>query len=296
MNMDTINMQANSSSSLVSRTAELNIGKILLDMGKITAEDAERVIQLQKREGVRFGEAAQKLRLITEEDIRHVLSLQFEYPYLKSSEGGFSQSLVAAYEPFSPQVEALRALRTQLILRWFNEGHKALAVISANGGEGASHLAANLAIVFSQLGEHTLLIDANLRDPAQHRLFNIKEPRGLSDVLVARAGFSEVAVKIPSFVDLTVLGAGTIPPNPQELLSRASFGTLMNHVQAQYDVVIVDNAPAFATSDVQTTAKACEGVLLVSKLNDTRLAELTQVRDQMLMTGAKIVGAVVNEF
>jgi chain length determinant protein tyrosine kinase EpsG len=295
MNMDIINMQTNSS-SLVNRKQELNIGKILLDIGKITAEDAERVIQLQKREGIRFGEAAQKLRLITEDDIRYVLSLQFDYPYLHPSEGGFSQSLVAAYAPFSPQVEALRALRTQLILRWFNEGHKALAVISPNGGEGASHLAANLAIVFSQLGEHTLLIDANLRNPTQQKLFNIKEPRGLSDVLAARVGFSEVAVKVPSFVDLTVLGAGTIPPNPQELLGRASFAALMNQAQSQYDVVIVDNTPANGSSDVQATAKACEGVLLVSKLNETRLTELTQVRDQMLMTGAQIVGAVINEF
>lgn len=293
--MDILNLQTNSS-SVVSLKQELNIGKILLDMGKITAEDAERVIQLQKREDIRFGEAAKRLRLINDDDIRYVLSLQFDYPYLHPSEGGFSQSLVAAYAPFSPQVEALRALRTQLILRWFNEGHKSLAVISPNGGEGASHLAANLAIVFSQLGEHTLLIDANLRNPAQQKLFNIGESRGLSDILAARAGFSDVAVKVPSFVDLTVLGAGTIPPNPQELLGRASFAALMSQVKSQYDVIIVDNSPGSVSSDVQTTAKASEGVLLVSKINETRLEELSQLRDQMLMTGAQIVGAVVNEF
>jgi protein-tyrosine kinase len=274
---------------------EANIGKLLLDLGKITLEDAERIIRLQKVEGLRFGAAAQKLGMVTEADIRQALSLQFDYPYLQPNQGSFSKGLVAAYQPFSPQVEALRALRSQLILTWFNEGNKSLAVVSANEDEGCSNLAANLAVVFSQLGEQTLLIDANLREPNQHKIFNLDEPRGLSDILVGRADL-DIVTRIDSFVNLSVLGAGTVPPNPQELLSRGIFTDLINHAITHYDIVIVDTAPAGHTSDAQTVAGRCGGALLVSKLNQTRVSELENVRDQLTVTGVQIVGAVVNDY
>lgn len=273
---------------------EANIGKLLLDLGKITLEDAERIIRLQKVEGLRFGAAAQKLGMVTEADIRQALSLQFDYPYLQPNQGSFSKNLVAAYQPFSPQVEALRALRSQLILTWFNEGNKSLAIVSANENEGCSNLAANLAVVFSQLGEQTLLIDANLREPAQHQIFNLSEPRGLSDILVGRADLN-IVTRIDTFVNLSVLGAGTVPPNPQELLSRSIFTDLINHAITHYDIVIVDTAPAGDTSDAQTVAGRCGGALLVSKLNQTRVTELENVRDQLTVTGVQIVGAVVND-
>ncbi len=274
---------------------ESNIGKLLLDLGKIKPEDAERIIRLQKAENLKFGAAAQKLGLITESDIKQVLALQFDYPYLQPNTGDFSQNLVAAYQPFSPQVEALRALRSQLIIRWFNEGNKALAVLSPTGADGSSNLAANLAIVFSQLGEQTLLIDANLRNPVQHKLFNLSEKKGLSDILVGRAGV-DVLTKIESFVDLTVLGAGTIPPNPQELLTRPSFSEFMNQAKNSYDVVIVDAPAASETSDAQAIAWRCGGALLVSRLNQTRVGDLKNIKDQLTVNGVQIVGAVINDF
>lgn len=274
---------------------DVSIGKLLLDIGKIKPEDAERILRLQKADGLRFGDAALKLGLINESDIQQVLSMQFDYPYLQANQGLFSKDLVAAYEPFSPQVEALRALRSQLILRWFNEGYKSLAVISTMSSDGCSNLAANLAVVFSQLGERTLLIDANLRSPAQHRIFNLRERRGLSDILVGRAGL-EVVTKIESLVDLTVLGAGTVPPNPQELLSRSNFTELMNQAATSYDIVIVDTAPAMETSDAQTVASRCGGALLASKLNETRLSDLNNLKEQLITCGVQIVGAVVSDF
>ena len=278
-----------------SRKSDSSIGKLLLDLGKIKPEDAERILRLQKAENIRFGDAAQKLGLITEEDIKQVLSLQFDYPYLQPNEGQFSKELIAAYKPFSKQVEALRALRSQLILRWFNEGYKSLAIVSATSEDGCSNLAANLAVVFSQLGEQTLLVDANLRDPVQHKIFNLNETKGLSDILVGRSGL-EVVKKVDSFVDLTVLGAGTVPPNPQELLSRANFIEFMKQATAHYDVVIVDTAPAIETSDAQTVASRCGGALMTSRLNQTKLADITNIRDQLTLAGVQIVGAVVNDF
>lgn len=274
---------------------DASIGKLLLEQGKITPGDAERVLRYQKDHQLRFGDAALALGLITEADIRQVLALQFDYPYLQPDQGAFSQALVAAYQPFSPQVEALRALRTQLVLRWFSEGHRALAVVSSASGEGCSYLAANLAVVFSQLGEQTLLVDANFRQPAQHRLFNLQETRGLSDILAGRAGM-EAMSRIEAFVDLTVLGAGTEPPNPQELLSRTSFADFMQQAMQQFDVVIVDTSPANTTSDAQTVASRCGGALLTARLNQTRMVDLKNLQDQLTLSGVPIVGAVLNDF
>ena len=274
---------------------EASIGRLLLDMGKITPENAERVLRLQKEQNLRFGDAAQKLGFITEADISQALSLQFDYPYLQPGQGNFAPELVAAYQPFSSQVEGLRALRSQLMLRWFSEGDKALAVMSPNLNEGCSYLAANLAVVFSQLGERTLLVDANLRSARQNKIFNLKETRGLSDILVERAGI-EVVTRIDSFVGLSVLGAGTTPPNPQELLGRPSFSNFMNQAMLNYDVIIVDTPPAANTSDAQAIASRCGGVLLVSRLNHTPLSDLANIRDQIKVIGVRIVGAVLNDF
>lgn len=272
-----------------------SIGRLLLQLGKITLADSENILNAQQEYGLRFGDAALKLGLIKESDIRQVLALQFNYPYLQVGQGDYSDELIAAYQPFSKQVEALRALRSQLMMRWFSEGYKSLAIVSANAGEGGSYLAANLAIVFSQLGERTLLVDANLREPRQHEIFNLKENRGLSDIIAGRAGL-DVITQVDSFVDLSVLGAGTVPPNPQELLNRASFTEFMNQAIGQYDIVLVDTTPATATADAQATVARCGGALLVSRLNHTRLTDVAELRDQITVTGARVVGAVINEF
>ncbi len=134
------------------------IGAILVDEGKLRIQDAERILYAQKEKGLRFGEAAIALGLVTESDIQRALSLQHDYPYLLPNESKVSRKLGAAYEPFGKQGEALRALRSQLLLRWFSgeSERRTLAVVSPDRGDGRSVLCANLAIVFSQLGESTL--------------------------------------------------------------------------------------------------------------------------------------------
>jgi chain length determinant protein tyrosine kinase EpsG len=271
------------------------IGRLLIQLGKISSEDTEKILLTQQKHGLLFGDAAIKLGLISDADIHQVLAMQFNYQYLQAGQGNYSEDLVAAYQPFSKQVEALRALRSQLMMRWFNESNKSLAIVSANAGEGVSYLAANLAIMFSQLGERTLLVDANMRDPRQHKLFNLQESRGLSNIIAGRAGM-DVISKIEFLEDLSVLGAGTLPPNPQELLNRGSFTYFIDQATNQYDVVIVDTAPAATTADAQVTVARCGGALLLSRLNKTRLSDLTEVRNQIAVTGSSLVGAVINDF
>jgi len=272
-----------------------NIGRLLLQLGKIRPEDTETILRVQHDQHLRFGDAALKLGLITEADISQALALQFNYPYLQPGQGSYSNELVAAYQPFSKQVEALRALRSQLMVLWFNQRNKSLAMVSSNAGEGVSYLSANLAIMFSQLGERTLLIDANMRNPRQQAMFNLRGNLGLSDIIAGRAGL-EAIKKIEFFEDLSVLSAGTIPPNPQELLNRLRFAHFMNYARSKYDIVLVDAAPAKLSADAQVTAANCGGALLISRLNHTCLSDITEVRNQIAVTGAQVVGAVINEF
>lgn len=277
------------------KRGDSSIGGLLLESGKITAENAERVLRMQKELGIRFGEAALRLGLITEADIQQVLAQQFEYPYLQPGESNFSPRLVAAFDPFSPQVETLRAVRSQLMLRWFARGRKGLAIVAVDSGDGASLFAANLAVVFSQLGEQTLLVDANLRQPHQQDIFDLKSRQGLSDVLAGRADLS-VVTKIDSFVDLSVLSSGTLPPNPQELLSRSSFGNLNAQLESRYDVVLYDTA-AFATAaDALAIAGRVGGVLLVVRKNKTHLDDIMTMCDQVTHAGAEVVGSVLVDF
>jgi len=279
----------------VRRGADSSIGGLLLESGKITPENAERVLRMQKELGIRFGEAAQRLGLVTEADIQAVLARQFDYPYLQAGTGKFSDKLVAAYAPFSQQVEHLRAVRSQLMLRWFARGHKSLVIASVSPGDGTSLFAANLAVVFSQLGEHTLLVDANLRTPAQQGIFNLSGRQGLSDMLAGRAE-RDAVTKIDSFVDLSVLGAGTLPPNPQELLSRPNFGTLTRELEAQHDVVLYDAAAFSIGSDALALASRIGGVLLVVRKNHTNVAEVHATAEQLALAGAQVVGTVLVEF
>lgn len=205
--------------------------------------------------------------------------------------------MIAAYAPFQHEVENLRALRSQLMLRWLDRdaGSNALAIASPGRGEGRSWLAANLAIVFSQLGEKTLLIDADLRNPRQHALFGLDNRAGLS-LMLADRGDDDGLQKIPGFRDLTVLASGPTPPNPQELLCHAKFSQLMTMWSKAYDVVLLDTSAMAESSDVQSLAARVSGVLVVARQNRTRMHDLLKLQDLIVASGAKLVGGVYNQF
>lgn len=283
--------------SIVSNPSRVSkIGKLLLQLGKISVEDTEEILKLQSEQSLLFGDAAMKLGLINNEDIQQVVAMQFNYNYLQAGQGNFSKELISAYEPFSDQVEAYRALRSQLMMRWFKMGNRTLAFVSPNLNEGVSYLVANLAVVYSQLGARTLLIDANMRQPRQNEIFNIKDSAaGLSDLIVGRTGINAIH-EVEAIQDLSILTAGTIPPNPQELLGRASFTYLMKIVAENYDVVLVDTPPALHSADSQSIIERCKGAVLISRLNHTSHSSIQELKNQVGMTGAKIIGAVINEF
>lgn len=281
---------------VVSGHGQRSIGAILIDAGKLTLEEAERILRLQREQGLRFGEAATQLGLVTQADIDFAISRQFDYPYLLHGQSEVSEDLVAAYTPFSPQVEALRALRSQLMVRWFDTdpARKALAVVSGARNEGRSFIAANLAVVFSQLGEHTLLIDTDMRNPCQHKLFGLDNRGGLSAVLSGRGG-PDTIQRIPSLLDLSVLPAGALPPNPLELLARPLFAKLMGELATEFDVILLDTPAAVEYSDAQAIAACAGAALIVIHKNTTRISQVRRVTDA-LQGRATVVGAVLNEF
>ena len=276
------------------RRADSRIGALLQAAGKITPENAERVCHLQADMGIRFGEAAQRLGLVDDDDIARALARQFDYPYLRPGEATCSASLLAAYEPFGALAETLRAVRSQLLLRWFARGHKSLVVAGVAAGDGASLFTANLAVAFAQLGRRTLLVDADLRAPAQQAIFNASARQGLSDMLAGRVDADQVELLAP-FGNLWLLGAGTLPPNPQELLSRPAMASLNAGFESRYDVVLYDVTPASRSLDALLLAARTGGVLIVARKNASPLGALQALAEQVGQNGAKVVGAVMVE-
>ncbi len=278
-----------------STTGGRSIGAILIDTGRLSAENAERILRLQKEQGKRFGDAAIELGLLSEDDIRFALASQFDYPYLAPGDNSLSHELVAAYTPFSPVVEQLRALRSQLMLRWFDAEarRKALAIVSPGKGEGRSFIAANLAVVFSQLGERTLLIDADLRTPRQHEIFKLGNSAGLSGLLAGRIG-SEAIIRVPSLLNLSVLPAGAVPPNPQELLGRPAFIERLHTISQDFDVVIIDTSAAGDYADAQTVAARAGAALMLTRKHQSSIADTVQLSRDLQHAGTVLVGSVLN--
>jgi protein-tyrosine kinase len=283
--------------ALEHKAGNISIGAILVGAGRLLPEDLERILRLQREKGLRFGEAAIQLRILSRADIDFALSRQFHYPYLARGATAISEDIVAAHQPFSKQAEALRALRSQLTLRWFDgdPARKSLVVVSAARKEGRSFIAANLAVVFSQLGERTLLIDADLRNSSQHRFFGLDNGIGLSAVLAGRAG-AETIQSIAALPKLSVLCAGAPPPNPQELLAGSLFRQLLLQLADQVDVILLDSPAASETADAQILAVRAGAAIVVARRNATRMWRVQGVTNSVVQARSTIVGAVLNDF
>lgn len=274
---------------------EDSIGAILVELGCITRADVDRIMELQHNEGWRFGQAALRLGLIGEGDLERALNRQYDLPNLQEANSNASLELVTAYQPFHRRAEELRGLMTQLMIHWFATGRRVLTVVSPDIGEGRSYVAANLAVLFSQLGQRTLLIDADLRRPRQHRIFDMPDRLGLTTILAGRGGRSAVA-RVAGFSRLALLPAGALPPNPLELLSRPVLGRLLKELQGEFDVILIDTPPARHYADTQSIAFRAGGALMVTRKHHTRVADSNRVIQEVSDTGARVVGSVMNEF
>lgn len=271
------------------------IGNILVQAGRLTPQDLNRIVALQTKEQMLFGEAAVSLGILTDEDVRWALGGQFSYPGAGTADRQFSKEIQVLHEPFGSLVESFRSIRSALLLSGVGKIVRTLAVVSPGAGEGKTFIAANLALVFAQLGCRTLLVDLNFRAPRIHSLFQMKNNCGASSLIIKRALFEHAIQKTP-ISTLDILPSGPKPPNPLELLSWGESADLFALLKQMYEVIIIDTPTFGTTADALVISGLSDASLLVARKGVTKNAAFGQVKKQIQATGSKFVGVVVNEF
>lgn len=274
-----------------------SIGHILVEANSLNADQVERILSYQKSHGTKFGEAAVALGFAKGEDVLWALSQQFHYPYAPGSARQLSDELVLAGKPFSHQAEAFRVLRSQINMRLYGseEPRRALAVVSADSGDGKTFFAANLAVAFSQLGGRTLLVDADMRSPRQHEVFGLDNSSGLSGILSGRAE-ANVIRPVADLPSLFVMPVGTLPPNPMELVERPAFGLLMRELATKFDHVIVDTPAAAYGADYAVIAARCGAAIALARKNSSRVGAVQELVATLGNSPAKLAGVILNEY
>jgi protein-tyrosine kinase len=274
-----------------------SIGAIIAELRDLTADQVEAILARQREKGVRFGEAAVELGFASKEDVLFALSQQFHYPYAPKEDTTLSPELVALSEPFGMRAESFRALRSQVMMRLFAEGdiRRAVAVISPNAGDGKTYCAANLAVSLAQLGGRTLLVDADMRGPRVHELFQVPNRAGLSGILAGRSD-NQVIQQVAGVPSLFILPVGIKPPNPLELIERPAFGLLMRELSSKFDYVVVDTPAAMYGADASVIAARCGAALVVARKDKVRVATLQDMVGSLAGTPAKVAGVVLNDF
>lgn len=268
------------------------IGEIIRAVRPLTDSDVAHILVVQRRMNVRFGEAAVALDLVSQADVLWALSQQFNYPYALDGQVPHKTALIAATDPYSPQAEAFRDLRSRILASDAAGERTPLAVVSPDAGDGRTYVAANLAVAFSQLGERTLLVDGNLRAPALHHLFGLRERPSLADLLNGRrpAKPFDRSADIPG---LSVMQVGAPPPNPLELLQQPLFSVLLRELQREFDRVIVDTPPARLCADARVIAATCGQAVLVGRNGSTEARTMNLLVDRLRRTQAEIAGVVL---
>ncbi len=214
---------------------------------------------------------------------------------LDKSEEYSRQALVSLNEPRSLVVESFRRLRTNLRFANVDSDLQALAITSANPNEGKSMIAANLAIVMAQAGLSVILVDADLRKPKLHQLFEVSRSPGLSDALYNETFDGlDLLLQSSGIPNLRLLTVGRKVPNPAELLGSQRMGELLSMLRKQADLVLIDTPPVLAVSDSQVIGTQIQASLLVidTKRTTRKMARLAvEALDQV---NARIIGVAIN--
>lgn len=279
-----------------------SIGDIIRDTRNLTAQQVGDILEFQRAQGLKFGEAAIALGYATPDDVLRALAQQFNYAYGGTEADKSSPELVVLNQPFSHQAEAFRAIRAQIMLRTqpgdaegAPKAKKALAVVSPNTRDGKTYFCANLAVALAQLGGRTLLIDADLRGPRQQEVFGVDNKIGLAGLLSGRRG-DNVIQAAPGVPNLYVLPVGTTPPNPLELLQGPAFGLLLHELLTKFDHVVVDTPAGQYGIDGVVVAARCGVALVVARKDESRIQTLQDLVQNLTAINAQVAGVVMNEF
>lgn len=201
--------------------------------------------------------------------------------------------LISVQEPKSPISEAYRTLRTNIEFSSLDKKVQVIVITSSGPSEGKSTTAANLAVNMAKAGKRTVLIDADLRKPTQHRNFKCSNHKGLSNLLIGEAKFEEV-IHVTEVENLFVLTCGTKPPNPSELIGSAKMNRFVTGLRDSFDCIIIDTPPIIAVTDAQVLAKYADGYVLVITSGKTERQAAIKAKDLLDKVNAKILGVVLN--
>jgi chain length determinant protein tyrosine kinase EpsG len=277
--------------------SERLIGTILSSKVPLSAHDIDRILTYSRAHGMRFGDAAVALRLVTQDQVLQSLAEQFGYLYSNEERRKLMPELVGMNQPFSLQAEAIREIRSQLTMRVFASPRPspALAVVSPASGDGKTFLCANLAVSLAQVGGRTLLIDADLRGPRLHEVFKVDNTTGLSSVLAGHVD-SNVIQQVPEAANLFIMPGGVTPPNPLELVERAAFRMLLRQLTSRFDHVIVDTPADVYGVDAQVIASRCGAALVLARKNESRVGALQKFVSALTDSSAHIAGVIMNDY
>ena len=203
-------------------------------------------------------------------------------------------SLITLEQSKSPISEAFRTLRTNVQFTSVDSETKKIMVTSAGPREGKSSTVANLAVSIAQTGKTVLVVDADLRNPTQHKLFGCDNVQGLSVALVQdqdnRSYVRETAVP-----GLQLITGGPIPPNPAELVGSKRMKRLIEEFSEEFDIILIDTPPIVAVTDAAILAQEVDGVILVLASGEVNKDFAQRAKEQLDKVGAKILGAVLNK-
>jgi capsular exopolysaccharide synthesis family protein len=211
---------------------------------------------------------------------------------IKGVESG--EKLVALHSPRAPVAEAYRVLRTHLTFAAIDGGLQTLMVTSASPSEGKSTTVANLAVVMAQAGQRVILVDADLRRPTLHALFQVSNNQGLtSSLLDSQAPVLSHCCET-RIANLRLLTSGPLPPNPAELLNSQRMRQLIQELQSEADVVLFDTPPVLSVADASILAAQVAGTLIVVRTGQTRREALLRSAESLQKIGANLLGVVMN--
>jgi succinoglycan biosynthesis transport protein ExoP len=204
--------------------------------------------------------------------------------------------LVAQHLPKSQMSEAFRALRTSILLSQADHPPQVILVTSALPREGKTTAAANLAVTLAQLGDRTVLVDADLRKPGVGRLLNLGSGKyaGLSSYLAGVSSLDLVTVPHPTIPNLAAIPTGPLPPNPADLLSSHKLADAIAELRTKYKFIVIDSPPVMAATDAVILSVQTDGVLLVVRSGETPKEAFTRTRDLLSSVKCRILGVVLN--
>jgi succinoglycan biosynthesis transport protein ExoP len=204
--------------------------------------------------------------------------------------------LVAQHLPKSQMSEAFRALRTSILLSQADHPPQVILVTSALPREGKTTAAANLAVTLAQLGDSTVIVDADLRKPGIGRLLNLGGGKyaGLSSYLAGVSSLDLVCVPHPTIPNLVAIPTGPLPPNPADLLSSHKLVDAIAELRTRFKFIVIDSPPIMAATDAVILSVQTDGVLLVVRSGETPKEAFTRTRDLLNSVKCRILGVVLN--